>query len=655
MANGSQTHDGVPENLRKQLAVAVRSVQWSYAIFWSLSTTQQGVLEWGDGYYNGDIKTRKTVQAMELKADKIGLQRSEQLRELYLSLLEGETDQQQAKRPSVALSPEDLSDAEWYYLVCMSFSFSPGQGLPGTALENGQTIWLSDAQYADSKVFSRSLLAKSASIQTVVCFPYLGGVIELGVTELVSEDPSLLQHIKASLLELSKPVCSDKSSSAPHKADDDRDPMCAKVNLEIMNTLPLENIYSSTEDIKFDQEGIGELGGQIHEEINMDSPDECSNGCEHNYQTEDSFMLEGVNGVASQVQSWHFMDDDLSNGVQDSMNSSDCISEAFVNQQKAISVPARGNVNRSHLQELQNSNHAKLSSLDLESDDDLHYRRIISAILGSSPQLIENPCLRDRKSSFLSWKNVAINDAHRPHVQQRMLKKILFTVPLMYGGCSLRSPKENGGKDWVRKLKSDDICIGHISDNRRENENFLVLRSMVPSISEIDKASVLSDTIKYMKVLEARVEELESCMDSVDFEARARRKYLDMVEQISDNYDKKKIDNGRKSWINKRKACDIDETDTELNRAVPEDGLPLDVKVSIKEQEVLIEMRCPYREYILLDVMDAINNLHLDAHSVQSSAPNGILTLTLKSKFRGAAIAPVGMIKRALWKIACKC
>lgn len=86
------------------------------------------VLEWGDGYYNGDIKTRKTVQAMELKADKIGLQRSEQLRELYQSLLEGETDQQQAKRPSVALSPEDLSDAEWYYLVCMSFSFSPGQG-----------------------------------------------------------------------------------------------------------------------------------------------------------------------------------------------------------------------------------------------------------------------------------------------------------------------------------------------------------------------------------------------------------------------------------------------------------------------------------------------------------------------------------------------
>ena len=64
---------------------------------------------------------------MELKADKMGLQRSEQLRELYESLLEGETDQQ-SKRPSAALSPEDLSDAEWYYLVCMSFVFNPGEG-----------------------------------------------------------------------------------------------------------------------------------------------------------------------------------------------------------------------------------------------------------------------------------------------------------------------------------------------------------------------------------------------------------------------------------------------------------------------------------------------------------------------------------------------
>ena len=84
-------------------------------------------MKWGDGYYNGDIKTRKTIQSMELNADQLGLQRSEQLLDLYESLSAGETSPQ-ARRPSVALSPEDLSDTEWYYLVCMSFMFDIGQG-----------------------------------------------------------------------------------------------------------------------------------------------------------------------------------------------------------------------------------------------------------------------------------------------------------------------------------------------------------------------------------------------------------------------------------------------------------------------------------------------------------------------------------------------
>lgn len=84
-------------------------------------------LEWEDGYYNGDIKTRKTVQAQELNADQLGSQRTEQLRELYESLLDAENNPQ-STRPSAALSPEDLTDTEWYFLICMSFVFTIGQG-----------------------------------------------------------------------------------------------------------------------------------------------------------------------------------------------------------------------------------------------------------------------------------------------------------------------------------------------------------------------------------------------------------------------------------------------------------------------------------------------------------------------------------------------
>ncbi|GMI66843.1 GLABRA 3, GLABROUS 3 [Hibiscus trionum] len=639
MANAVKSQVGVvPENLRKQLAVAVRSIQWSYAIFWSLSATQQGELQWGDGYYNGDIKTRKTVQALELKAaDKIGLQRSEQLRQLYESLLEGETDQ--TKRPSAALTPEDLSDTEWYYLVCMSFVFDIGQGLPGKALASGETTWLCNAQYADSKIFSRSLLAK-----TVVCFPYLGGVIELGVTELVPEDPNLLQHIKASLLDFSKPVCSEKSSSVPRNADDDKDPICAEANHEMVDLLDLENLYSPTKDIKFDHEKFNEFRESINEDFNIGSPDECSNGSDQNHQMNDSFMLEGMNGVASQVQSWHFMDDDYG-----------------IREKAAISSPKRGSVSHSRFKELHEGNHTILSSLDLEVDDDLHYKRTVSAILRSSNWSIESPGFHTcgYKSSFIGWKKEGTANFHRPRAQQNIFKKILFAVPLMHESNSLRSLKENGRKGFLGKQENDDNAIGcALPEKRREEEKFRVLRSMVPSISEVDKESILKDTIQYLKELEARIEELESSKNSMEFEARPRRNCLDVVEQTSDNYENRKFGNVKKSWMNKRKACDIDESlhenGSDLNRGTPKDGLKPDVKVSIKELEVIIEIRCPSREFLLMDIMEAINTLHLDAHTVQSSTLDGLVTLTLKSKFRGAAIAPAGMIKQALQRIATK-
>lgn len=37
-----QMEERVPANLKRQLALAVRSIQWTYAIFWSISARQPG-------------------------------------------------------------------------------------------------------------------------------------------------------------------------------------------------------------------------------------------------------------------------------------------------------------------------------------------------------------------------------------------------------------------------------------------------------------------------------------------------------------------------------------------------------------------------------------------------------------------------------------
>lgn len=150
---------------------------------------------------------------------------------------------------------------------------------------------------------------------------------------------------------------------------------------------------------------------------------------------------------------------------------------------------------------------------------------------------------------------------------------------------------------------------------------------------KVDQASILGETIEYLKELEQRVEELEACKESGESEARHRRKHPDITERTSDNYGHNEIANGKKPSINKRKAANIDAADAELNWVLSKDNLA-DMTVTIIEKEVLIEMRCPWRECLLLEIVDAMSTLHLDAHSVQSSTADGILTLKLRSKVR---------------------
>ncbi|CAK9142215.1 unnamed protein product [Ilex paraguariensis] len=607
MATGQLNQDGVSENLRRQLALGVRSIQWSYAIFWSISSTQPGILEWGDGYYNGDIKTRKTVQSTETNADQLGLQRSEQLRELYESLLASESNPQ-AKRPSAALSPEDLTDTEWYFLVCMSFVFNIDQGLPGRALANNQTIWLCNAHYADSKVFSRSLLAKSASIQTVVCFPHLGGVIELGITELVLEEPNLVQHIKASFFQTPYPILSMIPEYVPANARTKKDFASAK--------------------------------------------------------TEESYMVEGTNGGASQVQSWQLMDDGLSNCVHNSMNSSDCISQTFVNPEKDVPLSNGEKVKDDCQHDAQECNQAKITSFGFRSDE-IHYQSVLSSLLKSSHQLILGPCFQNsnKESSFVCW-NKEISSIQIPQrgTPQKLLKKVLFEVAQMHGDCLIKSREDKGQRDGLWRPEADEIDTNHALLARRQrekmNKRFLLLGSLVPTTSKFDKVSILDDTIKYLKELERRVEKLESCKEVEALEARTRGKPRgDSVERTSDNYGNNKFCNKKKTLINKRKACDIDEMEPENNGVLWSDSQnDDDVTVSVTKKYVLIEMRCTWRESLLLEIMDAVSNLHLDSHTVQSSTVDGILSLTIRSKVRTHDYpkAMLGNTEFAPWNWDCR-
>uniref|UniRef100_A0A452XZD7 Transcription factor MYC/MYB N-terminal domain-containing protein n=1 Tax=Aegilops tauschii subsp. strangulata TaxID=200361 RepID=A0A452XZD7_AEGTS len=164
--------------VQRSLQAVAQGLRWTYALLWQLCP-DQGALVWAEGHYNGAIKTRKTVQpavaqaqAQAPAAEAADQARSRQLRELFDSLAReaaagggpGFRDvhgcAQEARRPSAALAPEDLTETEWFYLMSASYSFPPGVGLPGRAFARGGHVWLSRANEVDSKAFSRAILAR---------------------------------------------------------------------------------------------------------------------------------------------------------------------------------------------------------------------------------------------------------------------------------------------------------------------------------------------------------------------------------------------------------------------------------------------------------------------------------------------------------------
>ncbi|XBH97222.1 hypothetical protein VPH35_087495 [Triticum aestivum] len=553
------------KQLSYQLAAAVRSINWTYAIFWSMSTGLRppGVLTWKNGFYNGEVKTRKIISSTttELTADDLVLQRSEQLRELYQSLLSGKADHR-AKRPAASLSPEDLGEAEWYHTLSMTYAFRPGQGLPGKSFASNQHVWLYNAQYADTKTFQRALLAKLDHIfQTVVCIPFMGGVLELGTLDLVLEDPNMVNQIGTSFWELPFLACSESELPSSNPSIDEAGNR--EVDIVVLEDLD-HNVAKGI---------ISELGEvECMSDVNLD----------HVTEEVDEFygLIEELD-VRSLEDNW-------------------VMERSF----------------------------EYMSSLEMAPDMDA--RSIDDAIITLSSFVKGS-----RPSCFTVWKRSSDCEDMVARVtgeSQKLLKKAI------------------AGGAWTTRPQESNIKTHVLSERRRReklNDMFLVLKSMVPSINKMDKASILAETITYLRELEQRVEELETSR------APSSRPNEAMGRGIHEVVSGKKI---KLSTGSKRKVLETEMEDNDCPSNI--------VNVTVMDKEVLLEVQCRWKGLLMTRVFDAIKSLRLDIVSVHASTPEGLLDLKIRAT-QQASIAPTsklavgsatiapGMITEALQKAIC--
>lgn len=270
------------------------------------------------------------------------------------------------------------------------------------------------------------------------------------------------------------------------------------------------------------------------------------------------------------------------------------------------------------------------------SQEDTHYSETVSTILHNQTiRWAESEAASldyipySSQSAFAKWHH--LHPYHHQHVSsadansQWLLKYILFTVPFLHAKYQ---DDNSPTPDPATRLRGkatpqDELSANHVLAERRRreklNERFIILRSLVPFVTKMDKASILGDTIEYVKQLRKKIQDLEA-LGRVGSDKRKIR----VVEGIG--------------GMRKPKTAAAS-------------GVVSSVQVSIIESDALLELECGNREGLLLDVMQVLREMRIEVTTVQSSHNNGVFVAELRAKVKenpNAKKASIVEVKRAL-------
>ncbi|CAJ1951355.1 unnamed protein product [Sphenostylis stenocarpa] len=168
-------------------------------------------------------------------------------------------------------------------------------------------------------------------------------------------------------------------------------------------------------------------------------------------------------------------------------------------------------------------------------------------------------------------------------------------------------PKAN---PTTRKGRSSAETHDHIMTERKRRreltERFIALSATIPGLKKIDKATILSEAITYVKRLKERVRELEEQCKRTKLES------VSFVHQRSDIAS----DKGTTSGAVKSDDC------YRTSEALPT------VEARVFQKDVLIRIHCKMQNGILIKILDHLNTLDLSTTS-NSVMPFGCSTLDI--------------------------
>ncbi|XP_011023113.1 PREDICTED: transcription factor MYC2-like [Populus euphratica] len=443
-----------PPTLQQRLQFMVQNQPdwWSYAIFWQTSNDDSGriFLGWGDGHFQGSKDTSPKLNTFS--NSRVTISNSERKRVMMKGIqsLVGECHDLDMS----LMDGNDATDSEWFYVMSLTRSFSPGDGILGKAYTTGSLIWLTGGHELQFYNCERVKEAQMHGIETLVCIPTSCGVLELGSSSVIRENWGLVQQAKSLF-------GSDLSAYLVPKGPNN----------------------SSEEPTPFLDRSIS------------------------------------------------FADMGIIAGLQE-----DC---AVDREQK-----------NAHETEEANKRNANKPGL---------------------PYLNSEP-----------------SDSDFPLLAMHMEKRI---------------PKKRGRKPGLGR----DAPLNHVEAERQRreklNHRFYALRAVVPNVSRMDKASLLSDAVSYINELKAKVDELESQLE---------REFKKVKLEVADNLD------------NQSTTTSVDQSACRPNSAGGA-GHALEVEVKFVGNDAMIRVQSENVNYPASRLMCALRELEFQVHHASMSCVNELM------------------------------
>lgn len=206
-----------------------------------------------------------------------------------------------------------------------------------------------------------------------------------------------------------------------------------------------------------------------------------------------------------------------------------------------------------------------------------------------------------------------------------MLKHVVGRSDSM-SDCSDQNEEEEDGKYRRRNGKGNQSknLVAERKRRKKLNERLYNLRSLVPRISKLDRASILGDAIEYVKDLQKQVKELQDELEeNADTESNCINNHYVGAAELGPNAEHGKAQTG--FHVSKQKQDDATVIDKQTQQMEPQVEVAL-----IDGNEYFVKVFCEHRPGGFVRLMEAFNTLGMDVVHATVTSHKGLVSNVFK-------------------------